>query len=84
MDVPVFELVVRDGTVVVPGRHEIADVGGRPEIVQVGGAMTGQEELDARGLLVIPGGVRSGMRCWSGLSSGRGVNAMVLVRSDPH
>jgi dihydropyrimidinase len=56
--VPVFELVVRGGTVVVPGRHEIADIGVRAgQIAQMGGAMTGQEELDARGLLVIPGGV---------------------------
>jgi dihydropyrimidinase len=56
--VPDFELVVRGGTVVVPGRHEIADVGVRDgRIAQIGGAMTGQEELSAHGLLVIPGGV---------------------------
>ena len=58
MAVPDFELVVRGGTVVVPGRHEIADVGVRDgRIAQIGGAMTGQEELGAHGLLVIPGGV---------------------------
>ena len=58
MAVPDFELVVRGGTVVVPGRHEIADVGVRDgRIAQIGGAMTGQEELSAHGLLVIPGGV---------------------------
>jgi dihydroorotase-like cyclic amidohydrolase len=56
--VPDCELVVRGGTVVVPGRHEIADVGVRDgRIAQIGGAMTGQEELSAHGLLVIPGGV---------------------------
>ena len=58
MAVPDFELVVRGGTIVVPGRHEIADVGVRDgRIAQIGGAMTGQEELGAHGLLVIPGGV---------------------------
>ena len=55
---PDFELVIRGGTVVVPDRHEIADVGVRDgRIAQIGGAMTGREELSARGLLVIPGGV---------------------------
>jgi dihydropyrimidinase len=53
-----YELVVRGGTIVTPGHHEIADVGVRDgRIAQVGGAMTGQEELDAHGLLVIPGGI---------------------------
>jgi len=38
-----FDLVVRGGTVVTPGRQEVADVGvagGR--IAQLGGAMTGE------------------------------------------
>ena len=53
-----FDLVVRGGTVVSPGRREIADVGVREgRIAQLGGTMTGRDELDARGLLVIPGGV---------------------------
>jgi dihydropyrimidinase len=53
-----YELVVRGGTIVAPGNHEIADVGVRQgRIAQIGGAMTGQEELDAHGLLVIPGGI---------------------------
>jgi dihydropyrimidinase len=53
-----FDLVVRGGTVVSPGRREIADVGVRNgRIAQLGGTMTGRDELDARGLLVIPGGV---------------------------
>jgi dihydropyrimidinase len=53
-----FDLVVRNGSVVTPGRQEIADIGVRDgRIAQLGGAMTGEEELDARGLLVIPGGI---------------------------
>jgi dihydropyrimidinase len=53
-----FDLVVRGGTVVSPGRREIAAVGVREgRIAQLGGAMTGRDELDARGLLVLPGGV---------------------------
>jgi dihydropyrimidinase len=52
------DLVVRGGTVLTPGHQEIADVGisdGR--IVQLGGPMTGDSELDAGGLLVLPGGI---------------------------
>jgi dihydropyrimidinase len=53
-----FDLVVRGGTVVTPGRQEVADIGVRDgRIAQVGGAMTGDEEIDAKGLLVIPGGI---------------------------
>src|SRR5215471_16450188 len=53
-----FDLVVRNGTIVTPGHREQADVGitgGR--IAQLGRTMTGAEEIDARGLLVIPGGI---------------------------
>jgi dihydropyrimidinase len=53
-----FDLVVRGGTVVTPGHQEIADIGVRDgRIAQLGGAMTGGEELDAHGLLVTPGGI---------------------------
>jgi dihydropyrimidinase len=53
-----FEFVVRGGTIVTPDHHEVADVGVRDgRIAQLGGAMTGTEELDAEGLLVIPGGI---------------------------
>lgn len=53
-----FDLVVRGGTIVCPGRHEIADVGIRDgRIAQLGGVMRGAGEIDARGLLVIPGGI---------------------------
>ena len=50
-----FDLVVRNGTIVTPGHQEQADVGitgGR--IAQLGGTMTGAEEIGAGGLLVIP------------------------------
>jgi dihydropyrimidinase len=53
-----FDLVIRGATVVTPGHREAADIGiagGR--IVQLGGTMTGAEELAADGLLAIPGGV---------------------------
>ncbi len=53
-----LDLVVRGGTIVSPGRRQIADLGVRDgRIAQLGGAMTGRDELDARGLLVIPGGI---------------------------
>ncbi len=53
-----FDLVIRDATVVTPGRQETADIGiadGR--IAQIGGAMSGARELAAGGLLAIPGGI---------------------------
>jgi dihydropyrimidinase len=53
-----FDLVVRGGTVVGPGHQEVADVGVRGgRIAQLGGAMAGVDEIDARGLLVLPGGI---------------------------
>jgi dihydropyrimidinase len=58
MNAPMFDLVVRGGMIVTPGRREIADVGVRDgRIAQVGDAMTGLDEVDARGLLVMPGGI---------------------------
>ncbi len=58
MAAALVDLVVRGGTVVVPGHREVADVGIRDgRIARIGGAMTGEEELDASGLLVLPGGV---------------------------
>jgi dihydropyrimidinase len=56
--VPHCDVVVRGGTVLTPGHREIADVGisdGR--IAQLGGPMTGDHEVDATGLLVLPGGI---------------------------
>jgi dihydropyrimidinase len=56
--IPRFDLVIRGGTIVTPGHREIADLGVQDgRIAQIGGAMTGEEELGAHGLLVIPGGV---------------------------
>ncbi len=53
-----MDLVVRGGEIVIPGHRGIADVGVRGgRIVQLGGAMSGQDELDAHGLLVVPGGI---------------------------
>ncbi len=53
-----FDLVIRAGTVVSPGRREVADVGLRDgRIAQLGGVMSGSAEIDAGGLLVIPGGI---------------------------
>jgi dihydroorotase-like cyclic amidohydrolase len=53
-----FDLVVRGATVVSPGRRERADIGVRDgRIAQVGGAMTGRDEIAADGLLALPGGV---------------------------
>jgi hypothetical protein len=53
-----FGLVIRGATVVTPGHREVAHIGiadGR--IAQLGGTMTGTQELAADGLLAIPGGV---------------------------
>jgi dihydropyrimidinase len=53
-----MELVVRGGTVVTPSMQGTADIGiegGR--IVQLGGDMRGDREIDARGRFVLPGGV---------------------------
>jgi dihydropyrimidinase len=53
-----FDLVVRDGTIVTPGHRETADVGVRDgRIAQLGGHMTGAAQIDAAGLLVLPGGI---------------------------
>jgi dihydropyrimidinase len=53
-----FDVVVRGATVVSPGRQEAADIGVRDgRIAQIGGGMTGREEIAADGLLALPGGV---------------------------
>jgi dihydropyrimidinase len=59
---PELDLVVRGGTVAGTlagaGHQEIADVGVRDgQIAQLGGTMTGRAEIDATGLLVLPGGI---------------------------
>jgi dihydropyrimidinase len=53
-----FDLVIRGGTVVTPDGSEITDVGVRAgRIAQLGGDLAGGKELDATGLLVLPGGI---------------------------
>jgi dihydropyrimidinase len=53
-----FDLVIRNGTVVASGHREIADVGVRDgRIAGIGGALSGLGEIDAGGLLVLPGGI---------------------------
>jgi dihydropyrimidinase len=52
------DLVIRSGTIVTPGHQEIADVGiSDGQIAQLGGQLTGEDEVDAAGLLVLPGGI---------------------------
>jgi dihydropyrimidinase len=56
--VPHCDLVIRGGTVVTPGHREIADIGvSDGQIAQVGRQMTGEDEVGAAGLLVLPGGI---------------------------
>jgi dihydropyrimidinase len=53
-----FDLVIRNGTVITPGHRAIADVGVRDgRIAEIGGTLSGPEEIDADGLLVLPGGI---------------------------
>jgi dihydropyrimidinase len=56
--VTVCDVVVRGGTVVTPGSQGVTDIGitgGR--VAQLGGDLSGREEIDAGGLLVLPGGI---------------------------
>lgn len=53
-----FDLVIRGGTVVTPGMHAFADIGiagGR--ITAMGTGLQGAQQIDAVGMLVLPGGV---------------------------
>lgn len=53
-----FDLVVRNGLVVTGAGESITDIGVRDGvIVQLGGPMTGESEIDATGKIVLPGGV---------------------------
>jgi dihydropyrimidinase len=65
--VPHCDLVVRGGTVLTPGHQEIADVGiSDGQIARLGGPITGDDELDAAGLLVLPGGIDAHVHLVSG------------------
>jgi len=53
-----MDLILKGGTIVTPDSHSTADVGIRDgTIVQIGGAMHGHAEIDARGKLIMPGGI---------------------------
>ena len=53
-----LDLVVRGGTVVTASSHHRADVGVRGDrIVQIGGEMAADREIDATGKLLLPGGI---------------------------
>ncbi|HMG49743.1 MAG TPA: amidohydrolase family protein, partial [Inquilinus sp.] len=58
---PAFDLVIRDGTVVLPDRTEPLDIGVRDGVIaEIGpGLPAGGREISAEGRLVLPGGVDS-------------------------
>ena len=52
------DIVVRNGTIVTEAARFQADIGIRGErIVQLGGELTGNREIDASGRLVLPGAI---------------------------
>jgi dihydropyrimidinase len=53
-----FDLVIQSGTIVTAGGEQAADVGVRDgRVAAIGANLRGREAIDARGLLVLPGGV---------------------------
>lgn len=53
-----FDLVVRGGTVVTSGTSSECDLGiSSGKVIQMGGSLRGETEIDASGALVVPGGV---------------------------
>ncbi len=73
-----FDLVIRGGTVVTPGSEGVCDVGVQAGVVaQLGGAMTGTREIDARGQYVFPGGVDVHVHLTSGRDPAPGVEVWV-------
>jgi dihydropyrimidinase len=53
-----FDLVIGGGRVVTESGDALADLGVRDgKIAQIGGEMRGAEEIDASGMLVLPGGI---------------------------
>jgi dihydropyrimidinase len=76
-----MDLVVRGGEIVTPGHRAIGDVGVQDgRIVQLGGAMTGQAELDASGLLVVPGGIDAHVHLVRAAGRGAGLAGADLGR----
>jgi dihydropyrimidinase len=64
---PELDLVIRGGEVVNVGHAERADVGiAGGLIAQVGGELRGREEIDATGLLLLPGAVDAHVHLSSG------------------
>jgi len=71
--IPRFDLVIRGGTIVTPGHGEIADLGVQDgRIAQIGGAMTGEGELGAHALLVVPGAAAAAVQAEHGPLPGPG------------
>jgi len=53
-----FDLVVRGGTVVTPERQLVTDIGvANGRIAALGGGLEGRVEIDAAGMLVLPGAI---------------------------
>ncbi len=73
-----LDLVIRGGIVVTAGSMGVCDIGVRDgQIVQLGGEMQGQRELDARDKYVFPGGVDVHVHLSSPREPGLGVELWV-------
>ncbi|HLW61745.1 MAG TPA: amidohydrolase family protein [bacterium] len=67
---PVFDIVIRNGRLAVPAGAARTDLGiDGQRIAQIGGPMSGTNEIDAAGLLVLPGGVDAHVHLTPGLRS---------------
>lgn len=73
-----FDLVIRGGMVVTPASMNVADIGVMGgKIAQLGGAMVGRREIDARDRYVFPGGVDVHVHLTSPRDPGPGVELWV-------
>jgi len=53
-----YDLIIRNGTVVSPGMETRTDIGVLDGVIaQLGGSMTGRDEIDATDRYVLPGGI---------------------------